>query len=144
MNDSKEYRNSVGYFRDPFTGKDFGDEVIKAPRVPGHKFAHIYASDGKTVIPISSRFWTREEKNAYYAMRKNGSSGARSSSKDEELRQSLEELKEYLDSVLPDDKKVAGMISKMMPADPAIAKMQKQVEGMSEEQKKLLLAMLQK
>ncbi|MBD5398471.1 hypothetical protein HDR60_03120 [bacterium] len=143
MNEGKDYRNSVGYFRDPFTGKEFDDAIIKAPRVPGHKFAHIYASDGKTVIPISSRFWTREEKDAYYASRKNGSSGS-GPQKTEELRQSLNELREYLESVLPNDKKVRGMIDKMMPADPAIARMQKQVESMSEEQKQLFLAMLNK
>lgn len=146
QNDS-EFKNSVGFFRDPFTGKEFGDEQINAPRVEGHKYAHIYASDGKTVIPLSSKFWTRQEKDDYNNSRKNSGSGtgstrSSSSTKNEELRKGLLSLKEYLAEKLPGDEQVEKFITALMPADPAVEKMQKQVANMSEEQKAILKSLL--
>ena len=147
QNDS-EFKNSVGFFRDPFTGVEFGDEQIKAPRIEGHKYAHILASDGKTAIPLSSKFWTRQEKDDYNNSRKNPGSGTGSttrgsgSAKNEELRKSLLSLKDYLDTVLPGDKNVEKMINELLPPDPAVEKMQKQVANMTEEQKALLKSLL--
>lgn len=147
QNDS-EFKNSVGFFRDPFTGKEFGDAEINAPRVEGHKYAHILASDGKTAIPLSSRFWTRQEKDDYNNSRKNPGSGTGSSTrssgsaKNEELRKGLTALKEYLADKLPGDEQVEKFISALMPADPAVEKMQKQVANMTEEQKALLKSLL--
>lgn len=146
QNDS-EFKNSVGFFRDPFTGKEFGEAEISAPRVEGHKYAHILASDGKTAIPLSSKFWTRQEKDDYNNSRKNpgsgtGSGSSKSSSKNEELRKSLLSLKDYLDTVLPGDKNVEKMINELLPPDPAVEKMQKQVANMTEEQKALLKSLL--
>lgn len=142
-----EFKNSVGFFRDPFTGVEFGDEQIKAERIPGHKYAHIYASDGKTAIPLSSKFWTRQEKDDYNNSRKNPGSGTGSttrstSSKNEELRKSLLSLKDYLDTVLPGDKNVEKMINELLPPDPAVEKIQKQVANMTEEQKAILKSLL--
>lgn len=143
-----DFRNSVGFFRDPFTGKEFGDAEINAPRVEGHKYAHILASDGKTAIPLSSRFWTRQEKDDYNNSRKNPGTGSvtrgsgSSSAKNEELRKSLLSLKDYLDTVLPGDKNVEKMINELLPPDPAVEKMQKQVANMTEEQKALLKSLL--
>ena len=143
-----DFRNSVGFFKDPFTGKEFSDEQLKAERVPGHKYAHIYASDGKTVIPLSSKFWTRQEKNDYNNSRKNPGSGTgtstrgSSSVKNEELRKGLTALKEYLADKLPGDEQVEKFISALMPADPAVEKIQKQVANMTEEQKAILKSML--
>lgn len=149
QNDS-EFKNSVGFFRDPFTGVEFGDEQIKAPRIEGHKYAHILASDGKTAIPLSSKFWTRQEKDDYNNSRKNPGSSIGTSSttrgsgsaKNEELRKSLLSLKDYLDTVLPGDKNVEKMINELLPPDPAVEKMQKQVANMTEEQKALLKSLL--
>lgn len=148
QNDS-EFKNSVGFFRDPFTGKEFDESTVNAPRVEGHKYAHILASDGKTSIPLSSRFWTRQEKDDYNNSRKNpgsgsgsGSGSSKSSSKNEELRKSLLSLKDYLDTVLPGDKNVEKMINELLPPDPAVEKMQKQVANMTEEQKALLKSLL--
>lgn len=143
-----DFRNSVGFFKDPFTGKEFSDEQLKAERVPGHKYAHIYASDGKTVIPLSSKFWTRQEKDDYNNSRKNPGSGTgtstrgSSSVKNEELRKGLTALKEYLADKLPGDEQVEKFISALMPADPAVEKIQKQVANMTEEQKAILKSML--
>lgn len=143
-----DFRNSVGFFKDPFTGKEFSDEQLKAERVPGHKYAHIYASDGKTVIPLSSKFWTRQEKDDYNNSRKNPGSGTgtsirgSSSVKNEELRKGLTALKEYLADKLPGDEQVEKFISALMPADPAVEKIQKQVASMTEEQKAILKSML--
>lgn len=143
-----DFKNSVGFFKDPFTGVEFGDEQIKAKRVPGHKYAHIYASDGKTVIPLSSKFWTRQEKDDYNNSRKStgsntGSTTRGSSSvKNEELRKGLTALKNYLDKVLPGDEQVEKYISALMPADPSVEKMQKQIANMTDEQKALLKALL--
>lgn len=144
-----EFKNSVGFFKDPFTGVEFGDEQINAPRVEGHKYAHIYASDGKTVIPLSSKFWTRQEKDDYNNSRKNPGSGTgttrssgSSSTKNEELRKGLTALKEYLETNNKMDDKIAEFITALMPADPAVEKMQKQVANMSEEQKAILKALL--
>lgn len=145
QNDS-EFKNSVGFFRDPFTGVEFDGSMVDVERVPGHKYAHVYASDGKTVIPLSSRFWTRQEKDDYNNSRKatGASSGTRSSgsAKNEELRKSLLSLKDYLDTVLPGDKNVEKMINELLPPDPAVEKMQKQVANMTEEQKALLKSLL--
>jgi hypothetical protein len=141
-----EFKNSVGFFRDPFTGKEFGDAEINAPRVEGHKYAHILASDGKTAIPLSSRFWTRQEKDDYNNSRKNGSSGSTTrssgSTKNEELRKGLTALKDYLAANNKMDNKIEGFISALMPADPEVEKMQKKVANMSEEQKALLKSLL--
>lgn len=143
-----DFRNSVGFFKDPFTGKEFSDEQLKAERVPGHKYAHIYASDGKTIIPLSSKFWTRQEKDDYNNSRKNPGSGigtstrGSSSVKNEELRKGLTALKEYLANKLPGDEQVEKFISALMPADPAVEKLQKQVASMTEEQKAILKSML--
>lgn len=143
-----DFRNSVGFFKDPFTGKEFSDEQLKVERVPGHKYAHIYASDGKTVIPLSSKFWTRQEKDDYNNSRKNPGSGTgtstrgSSSVKNEELRKGLTALKEYLADKLPGDEQVEKFISALMPADPAVEKIQKQVANMTEEQKAILKSML--
>lgn len=143
-----DFRNSVGFFKDPFTGVEFGDEQINAPRVEGHKYAHIYASDGKTVIPLSSKFWTRQEKDDYNNSRKNPGTGTStrssgsSSAKNEELRKGLLSLKEYLAEKLPGDEQVEKFITALMPADPAVEKMQKQVANMTEEQKALLKSLL--
>lgn len=143
-----EFRNSVGFFRDPFTGKEFGDDEIKAERIPGHKYAHIYASDGKTAIPLSSKFWTRQEKDDYNNSRKNPGSGtgtstrSTSSAKNEELRKGLTALKEYLTANNKMDDKIEGFISALMPADPAVEKIQKQVANMTEEQKAILKSLL--
>ena len=147
QNDS-EFKNSVGFFRDPFTGVEFDGSMVDVERVPGHKYAHVYASDGKTVIPLSSKFWTRQEKDDYNNSRKNPGSGAGSttrssgSAKNEELRKSLLSLKDYLDTVLPGDKNVEKMINELLPPDPAVEKMQKQVANMTEEQKALLKSLL--
>lgn len=147
QNDS-DFRNSVGFFKDPFTGVEFGETETNAPRVEGHKYAHIYASDGKTVIPLSSRFWTRQEKDDYNNSRKNPGSGSTtrgsssSSTKNEELRKGLTALKEYLEKNKKMDDKIEEFITALMPADPAVEKMQKQVANMSEEQKALLKALL--
>lgn len=147
QNDS-EFKNSVGFFRDPFTGVEFDGSMVDVERVPGHKYAHVYASDGKTVIPLSSKFWTRQEKDDYNnsrkAIRTGASSGTRSSgsAKNEELRKSLLSLKDYLDTVLPGDKNVEKMINELLPPDPAVEKMQKQVANMTEEQKALLKSLL--
>lgn len=144
-----EFKNSVGFFKDPFTGVEFGNEQINAPRVEGHKYAHIYASDGKTVIPLSSKFWTRQEKDDYNNSRKNPGSGTgttrssgSSSAKNEELRKGLTALKEYLETNNKMDEKIEGFIAALMPADPAVEKMQKQVANMSEEQKAILKTLL--
>lgn len=143
-----DFRNSVGFFKDPFTGVEFDGSMVNVKRVPGHKYAHVYASDGKTVIPLSSRFWTRQEKDDYNNSRKNPGSGTGSttrgsgSAKNEELRKSLLSLKEYLDTVLPGDKNVEKMINEILPPDPAVEKMQKQVANMTEEQKALLKSLL--
>lgn len=142
------FKNSVGFFKDPFTGKEFGQEQIDAKRVPGHKYAHIYASDNKTVIPLSSKFWTRQEKDDYNNNRKNPGTGTltrgsgKSSPKNEELRKGLTALKEYLIKNKKMDETISGLINALMPADPAVEKMQKQVANMSEEQKTLLKALL--
>lgn len=147
QNDS-EFKNSVGFFRDPFTGVEFDGSMVDVERVPGHKYAHVYASDGKTVIPLSSRFWTRQEKDDYNNSRRaigtGASSGTRSSgsAKNEELRKSLLSLKDYLDTVLPGDKNVEKMINELLPPDPVVEKMQKQVANMTEEQKTLLKSLL--
>lgn len=143
-----DFRNSVGFFRDPFTGVEFGDSMVNVERVPGHKYAHVYASDGKTVIPLSSKFWTRQEKDDYNNSRKNPGSGtgsttrSSSSAKNEELRKSLLSLKDYLDTVLPGDKNVEKMINELLPPDPSVEKMQKQIANMTEEQKALLKSLL--
>jgi len=147
QNDS-EFKNSVGFFRDPFTGKEFGDEQINAPRIEGHKYAHIYASDGKTAIPLSSKFWTRQEKDDYNNSRKatgtSASSGTRSTSstKNEELRKGLTALKEYLTANNKMDDKIEQFITALMPADPAVEKLQKSIANMSEEQKAILKSLL--
>lgn len=143
-----EFRNSVGFFRDPFTGKEFGNDEINAPRVDGHKYAHILASDGKTAIPLSSKFWTRQEKDDYNNSRKNPGTGTStrssgsSSAKNEELRKGLTALKEYLETNNKMDDKIAEFITALMPADPAVEKMQKQVANMTEEQKAILKSLL--
>lgn len=142
-----EFRNSVGFFRDPFTGADFGQEQIDAQRVAGHKYAHIYASDGKTVIPLSSKFWTREEKDDYNNSRKNPgsvttSSSSKSSAKNEELRKGLTALKKYLTENNKMDDNIEKMIDALLPPDPAQEKLAKQVANMTEEQKALLKALL--
>lgn len=143
-----DFRNSVGFFRDPFTGAEFGDSMVNMERVPGHKYAHVYASDGKTVIPLSSKFWTRQEKDDYNNSRKNPGSGtgsttrSSSSAKNEELRKGLTALKDYLAEKLPGDEQVEKFISALMPADPVVEKMQKQVANMTEEQKALLKSLL--
>lgn len=143
-----DFRNSVGFFKDPFTGVEFGDEQIKAERIPGHKYAHIYASDGKTAIPLSSKFWTRQEKDDYNNSRKNPGSGTGSttrgsgSAKNEELRKRLTALKDYLDTALPGDKNVEKMINELLPPDPSVEKMQKQIASMTDEQKALLKSLL--
>lgn len=143
-----DFRNSVGFFKDPFTGVEFDDSMVNVERVPGHKYAHVYASDGKTVIPLSSRFWTRQEKDDYNNSRKNPGSGTgsttrgSSSAKNEELRKGLTALKEYLADKLPGDEQVEKYISALMPADPVVEKMQKQVANMTEEQKALLKSLL--
>ena len=147
QNDS-EFKNSVGFFRDPFTGVEFNANMVDVERVSGHKYAHVDASDGKTVIPLSSRFWTRQEKDDYNNSRKatgiSAGSTTRSSgsAKNEELRKSLLSLKDYLDTVLPGDKNVEKMINELLPPDPAVEKMQKQVANMTEEQKALLKSLL--
>lgn len=143
-----DFRNSVGFFRDPFTGVEFDGSMVDVERVPGRKYAHIYASDGKTVIPLSSRFWTRQEKDDYNNSRKNPGSGTGSttrgsgSAKNEELRKGLTALKEYLADKLPGDEQVEKYISALMPADPSVEKMQKQIANMTEEQKALLKSLL--
>ena len=142
-----DFRNSVGFFKDPFTGAEFDGSMVNVKRVPGHKYAHVYASDGKTVIPLSSRFWTRQEKDDYNNSRKAGISAGSTtrgsgSAKNEELRKSLLSLKEYLDTMLPGDKNVEKMINELLPPDPAVEKMQKQVANMTEEQKALLKSLL--
>lgn len=143
-----DFRNSVGFFKDPFTGVEFGDEQIKAERIPGHKYAHIYASDGKTAIPLSSKFWTRQEKDDYNNSRKNPGSStgsttrSTSSAKNEELRKGLTALKEYLAANNKMDDKIEEFISALMPADPAVEKIQKQVANMTEEQKAILKSLL--
>lgn len=143
-----DFRNSVGFFKDPFTGVEFGDEQIKAERIPGHKYAHIYASDGKTAIPLSSKFWTRQEKDDYNNSRKNPGSGTgsttrgSSSAKNEELRKGLTALKEYLTANNKMDDKIEGFIAALMPADPSVEKMQKQIANMTDEQKALLKSLL--
>lgn len=143
-----EFKNSVGFFRDPFTGKEFSDEQINAERVPGHKYAHIYASDGKTVIPLSSKFWTRQEKDDYNNSRKNPGTvtttrgSGKSSPKNEELRKNLLSLKDYLIKNKKIDDNIEKMIDALLPPDPAQEKLAKQVANMTEEQKALLKALL--
>lgn len=143
-----DFRNSVGFFRDPFTGVEFDGSMVDVERVPGHKYAHVYASDGKTVIPLSSKFWTRQEKDDYNNSRKNPGSGtgsttrSSSSAKNEELRKGLTALKDYLAEKLPGDEQVEKYISALMPADPSVEKMQKQIANMTEEQKALLKSLL--
>lgn len=144
-----EFKNSVGFFRDPFTGKEFDESTVNVERVPGHKYAHIYASDGKTVIPVSSKFWTRQEKDDYNNSRKNPGSGATKSgsstksAKNEELRKGLTALKNYLTEQKKIDDTITGLIDDLMPADPAVEKAQKQVDSMTPEQKAMFLKLLQ-
>ena len=141
-----EFKNSVGFFRDPFTGKEFDESTVNAPRVDGHKYAHILASDNKTVIPLSSRFWTRQEKDDYNNSRKNPGSGAAStskgSSKNDELRKGLLGLQEYLTKNNKIDANIEKMIAAMLPPDPEQEKMAKKVANMTEEQKATLRALL--
>ena len=139
-----EFRNNVGFFRDPFTGKMFDETTVNVERVAGNKYAHIYASDGKTSIPLSFKFWTRQEKDDYYNSRKNpgSGSGTGSSAKNEELRKSLLALKNYLETSKKMDETIEKMINELLPPDPAVEKMQKQVANMSEEQKAILKSLL--
>lgn len=144
-----EFKNSVGFFRDPFTGKEFDESTVNAERVSGHKYAHILASDGKTVIPLSSRFWTRQEKDDYNNSRKNPGSGttksgsSTKSAKNDELRKGLTALKNYLTEQKKIDDTITGLIDALMPADPAVEKAQKQVNDMTPEQRAMFLKLLQ-
>lgn len=147
QNDS-EFKNSVGFFRDPFTGKEFDESTVNAERVSGYKYAHILASDGKTVIPLSSKFWTRQEKDDYNNSRKNPGSGtvststSKGSGKNEALRKGLLGLQEYLTKNNKIDANIEKMITAMLPPDPEQEKMAKKVANMTEEQKATLRALL--
>lgn len=139
-----EFRNNVGFFRDPFTGEMFDETTINVERVPGNKYAHIYASDGKTSIPLSFKFWTRQEKDDYYNSRKNPGFGTGSGklTRNNELRQSLLNLQKYLADNGKMDPTIEKMINDLLPPDPEVEKMQKQVANMTEEQKALLKSLL--
>ena len=132
-----EFRTSDGFFRDPFTGKDFTGQEERLQL--GTKTPRIKDSQGNA-IPIAYKFWTKEEREAFKA----GSvkTGSSSGSKKNELREQLLNLQKYLAEKLPNDKKVAEMIAKIMPADPEQEKLAKKVAGMSAEQKAMLKALL--
>lgn len=57
---SQEIKLANGaYTCDPITLEPFtGNEA----RVEGYSLPHVICSDGKTVVPIAFRYWTREEK----------------------------------------------------------------------------------
>jgi len=136
-----DFRTSDGFFKDPFTGKELtgNEERLQL----GTKTPRIKDSQGNA-IPIAYKFWTKEERDAFKAGSGSGksSSGSSGKKKNNELRESLLNLQEYLDKVLPGDKKVAAMIAKIMPADPEQEKLAKKVAGMSDEQKAMLKALL--
>lgn len=136
----KDFRTSDGFFKDPFTGKDLtgNEERLQL----GTKTPRIADSQGNA-IPIAYKFWTKEEREAFKA----GTSGSKStgssgSKKNNELREKLLGLQEYLAKALPGDKKVADMIAAMLPPDPEQEKMAKKVANMTEEQKATLRALL--
>ncbi len=138
----KDFRTSDGFFKDPFTGKDLtgNEERLQL----GTKTPRIKDSQGNA-IPIAYKFWTKEERDAFKAGTLSGShsgSGSSGNKKNEELRKGLLNLKDYLAKQLPDDKKVAEMIDKMLPPDPEQEKMAKKVANMTEEQKATLRALL--
>jgi len=138
----KDFRTSDGFFRDPFTGVEFTGQEERLQL--GTKTPRIKDSQGNA-IPIAYKFWTKEEREAAKSGTssgsKSGSTGS-SSKKSEELRKNLLSLQEYLETVLPGDKKVAEMIGAMLPPDPEQEKLAKKVAGMTEEQKAALRALL--
>lgn len=136
----KDFRTSDGFFRDPFTGVEFTGQEERLQL--GTKTPRIKDSQGNA-IPIAYKFWTKEEREAAKSGTSSGSkSGSTGNKKNNELRKSLLNLQEYLETVLPGDKKVAEMISAMLPPDPEQEKLAKKVSGMSEEQKAALRALL--
>lgn len=136
----KDFRTSDGFFKDPFTGVEFTGQEERLQL--GTKTPRIKDSQGNP-IPIAYKFWTKEERDFAKSGTSSGSkSGSSGNKKNNELRQSLLDLKEYLETVLPGDKKVAEMIGAMLPPDPEQEKLAKKVAGMSEEQKAALRALL--
>lgn len=136
----KDFRTSDGFFKDPFTGKDLTGQEERLQL--GTKTPRIKDSQGNA-IPIAYKFWTKEERDAFKAGTSSGSKSSSSGSKkNNELREKLLGLQEYLEKVLPGDKKVADMIAAMLPPDPEQEKMAKKVAGMTEEQKATLRALL--
>lgn len=122
----KEFKNSYGYFKDPYTGKPL---TGKEERVGESLIPRVKDSQGNS-IPIVSTLWTQAEKDRYNAERKNGASSGTGAStrvnskKDNELREQLLGLHEFLSKVLKgeDLNKANAMIDKIMPADPELAK----------------------
>lgn len=135
----KEFRTSDGFFRDPFTGKEFTGQEERVPSTT--KTPRIKDSQGNA-IPIAYKFWTKEEREAFKAGSGSGGTRSSGSKKNNELRENLLALKDYLAKTLPGDKKVAVMIDKMLPPDPEQEKLAKKVASMSPEQKAMLAALL--
>lgn len=135
----KDFRTSDGFFKDPFTGVEFTGQEERVNS--GTKTPRIKDSQGNE-IPIAYKFWTKEEREAVKSGSSTKSSGSRSSIKNEELREKLLGLQEYLAKKLPNDKKVGEMIAAMLPPDPEQEKLAKKVAEMTEEQKATLRALL--
>lgn len=135
----KDFRTSDGFFKDPFTGKEFtgNEERLQL----GTKTPRIKDSQGNA-IPLAYKFWTKEEREAYKSGSGTKSSGSRSSTKSNELREKLLGLQKYLADNKKLDDKIEAMIAAMLPPDPAVEKAQKQVDNMTPEQKAMFLKLL--
>lgn len=134
----KEFRTSDGFFRDPFTGKEFtGQEerVASSTKTP-----RIKDSQGNA-IPIAYKFWTKEEREAFKAGSGSGTKSS-GSKKNNELRENLLALKDYLAKNNKMDSKIEKMINDLLPPDPEQEKLAKKVASMSAEQKAMLAALL--
>lgn len=140
----KDFRTSDGFFKDPFTGKEFTGNEERVDS--GTKTPRIKDSQGNT-IPIAYKFWTKEEREAFKSGSSSGSksTGSHSSSgnkKSEELRKGLLSLKDYLTKNKKMDDEIEKLINAMLPPDPEQEKLAKKVAGMTEEQKAALRALL--
>lgn len=133
----KEFKTSDGFFRDPWTGEELtGNEErvnlgLRTPRIRDSK---------GNPIPISYKFWTKEEKRHYKETSGQGTS--RSSTKNDELREKVLKLKKYLNEKLPNDPKINTLIDSILPPDPMVEKLTKSISNMTDEQKEILKKLL--